>query len=83
MRGVRAGLSVADCFRIVANEAPEPVKSVFRQIVEAQAIGLTVGEAVERGTAERLPIPEASFFAIVISITQNTGENLWESLSSL
>ena len=82
VRGVRAGLPVADCFRIVANEAPEPVKSEFRQIVEAQAIGLTVGEAVER-LAERLPIPEASFFAIVISITQNTGGNLSESLSNL
>ncbi|MFY9655620.1 MAG: type II secretion system F family protein [Methylocystis sp.] len=82
VRGVRAGLPVADCFRIVANEAHEPVKSEFRQIVEAQAIGLTVGEAVER-LAERLPIPEASFFAIVISITQNTGGNLSESLSNL
>jgi tight adherence protein B len=82
IRGVRAGLPVADCFRIVANEAPEPVKTEFRQIVEAQAVGLTVGEAVER-LAERMPIAEASFFAIVVSITQKTGGNLSEALSNL
>ncbi len=82
IRGVRAGLPVADCFRVVANEAPEPVRTEFRQIVEAQAIGLTVGEAVER-LAERMPIAEASFFAIVVSITQKTGGNLSEALANL
>lgn len=82
IRGVRAGLPVADCFRIVANEAPEPVRTEFRQIVEAQSVGLTVGEAVDR-LVERLPIPEAAFFSIVVNITQKTGGNLSEALSNL
>jgi len=82
IRGVRAGLPVADCFRIIANEAPEPVRSEFRQIVEAQSVGLTVGEAADR-LVERLPIPEAAFFSIVVNITQKTGGNLSEALSNL
>ena len=30
VRGVKAGLPLGDCLRIIANEAPEPVKSEFR-----------------------------------------------------
>jgi tight adherence protein B len=82
IRGVRAGLPVADCFRVIANESPEPVRSEFRQMVEAQAVGLTIGEASER-LVDRMPIPEASFFSIVVNITQKTGGNLSESLSNL
>jgi tight adherence protein B len=82
VRGIRAGLPVSDCFRVIASESPEPVRGEFRQIVEAQAIGLSVGEATER-FADRMPIPEASFFSIVVNITQKSGGNLSESLSNL
>lgn len=82
VRGIRAGLPVTDCFRVIASKSPEPVRSEFRQIVEGQTIGLTVGEATER-FAERMPIPESSFFSIVVNITQKSGGNLSESLSNL
>jgi tight adherence protein B len=82
VRGIRAGLPVADCFRVIATEAPEPVRGEFRQIVEAQALGLSIGEATER-LVDRMPIPEASFFSIVVNITQKSGGNLSESLSNL
>ena len=36
IRGVKAGLPLGDCLRIIATEAPEPVRGEFRQIVEAQ-----------------------------------------------
>jgi tight adherence protein B len=82
IRGVKAGLPLGDCLRVIANEAAEPVRSEFRQIVEAQAMGLTTGEAVER-IVERVPISEASFFAIVINIQQKAGGNLAEALGNL
>jgi tight adherence protein B len=82
IRGIRAGLPVIDCFRVIASEAQEPVRSEFRQIVESQTIGLSVGEATER-FADRMPIPEASFFSIVVNITQKSGGNLSESLGNL
>jgi tight adherence protein B len=82
VRGIRAGLPVTDCFRVIASEAPEPVRAEFRQIVEGQTIGLSVGEATER-FADRMPIPEASFFSIVVNITQKSGGNLSESLNNL
>lgn len=82
IRGVKAGLPVADCFRVIASEGQEPVKSEFRRIVESSAIGLSIGEAVER-FAERVPVPEASFFSIVINIQQKSGGNLSEALGNL
>lgn len=82
IRGVKAGLPLADCLRIIASESPEPLRSEFRRVVEAQAVGLSVTEAVER-MAERVPVTEADFFAIVIGIQQKAGGNLTEALGNL
>ena len=82
IRGVKAGLPLADCVRIVANEIREPVKTEFRLMVEAQTLGLGLGEAVER-IVERVPLAEASFFSIVINIQQKAGGNLSEALGNL
>jgi len=82
IRGVKAGLPLGDCLRVIATESAEPVRSEFRQIVEAQAMGFSTGEAVER-IVERVPVAEASFFAIVINIQQKSGGNLAEALGNL
>lgn len=82
IRGVKAGLPLGDCLKVIAAESAEPLRSEFRQIVEAQAMGLTISEAVQR-IVERVPISEASFFAIVINIQQKAGGNLAEALSNL
>jgi tight adherence protein B len=82
IRGIKAGLPLGDCLRIIASEAAEPVRGEFRQIVETQALGLPVSEAVER-LAMRVPTSETSFFAIVISIQQKAGGNLSEALANL
>ena len=82
VRGIRSGLPLGDCLRIVASEAREPLKSEFRMIIEAQAVGMTVSEAVGR-IIDRVPIAEANFFAIVIAIQQKSGGNLSEALGNL
>jgi tight adherence protein B len=82
VRGVKAGLPLNDCIKIIANEAAEPVKSEFRLISETQALGLTLSDAVGR-LPDRVPTPEANFFAIVISIQQRAGGNLAEALGNL
>jgi tight adherence protein B len=82
VRGVRAGLPLGDCLRIVANEAQEPVKSEFRHIIESQTLGIPLAESV--GTLyERIPVTEANFFGIVIAIQQKAGGNLSEALGNL
>jgi tight adherence protein B len=82
VRGVKAGLPLNDCIKIISNEAAEPVKSEFKTIMETQAMGVPMAEAVTK-LAERIPVPEASFFAIVVSIQSRAGGNLSEALGNL
>jgi tight adherence protein B len=82
VRGIRSGLPLADCMRIIANEAQEPLRTEFRTIIEAQSLGITIGEAVAK-LYERVPVAEANFFGIVIGIQQKSGGNLSEALSNL
>ena len=82
VRGVKAGLPLGDCLRIIASESPEPVRGEFRNIVEAQTIGISMGDACAK-LFERMPLPEANFFGIVVSIQQRAGGNLSEALGNL
>ena len=82
VRGIKSGLPLGDCIKIIANEAAEPVRSEFRQVVESQVMGLSNGEACER-IVERVPVTEANFFSIVINIQAKAGGNLSEALGNL
>lgn len=82
VRGVKAGLPLLDCMKMITAEAPEPLKSEFRAIIETQAIGIPLGEACGK-LYERMPVAEANFFGIVIAIQQKAGGNLAEALGNL
>ncbi|MCP4565006.1 MAG: type II secretion system F family protein [Bosea sp.] len=82
VRGIKSGLPLNDCLRIIASEAQEPVKSEFRLIVEAQTLGLSLTDAATK-LYERMPCTEANFFGIVLAIQQKTGGNLAETLANL
>jgi tight adherence protein B len=82
VRGIKAGLPLFESIKVVAADAPEPLKSEFLAIIETQAIGMPLGEACQR-LFERMPVPEANFFGIVIAIQQKSGGNLSEALGNL
>jgi tight adherence protein B len=82
VRGIKAGLPLLDSIRVISVDAPEPLRSEFRAILDTQAIGMPIGEACGR-LYERIPVPESNFFAIVISIQQKAGGNLSEALGNL
>ncbi|HWK69112.1 MAG TPA: type II secretion system F family protein [Rhizobiaceae bacterium] len=82
VRAVRSGLPLNDGIRLIASESPEPVRSEFRRIVEAQQLGLSIPDATMR-MSETMPCPEAGFFGIVIQIQQQAGGNLSEALGNL
>ena len=82
VRGIRAGLPLLDCLKMITVESPEPVKSEFRAIIETQAVGMPLGEACGK-LYEHMPVPEANFFGIVVSIQQKAGGNLSEALGNL
>ena len=82
VRGIKAGLPLLNSLKLIATEAQEPVRSEFRSIIETQAIGIPIGEACQQ-LYEEIPVPEANFFGIVISIQQRAGGNLSEALGNL
>jgi tight adherence protein B len=82
VRGIKAGLPLADSLKVIAADAQEPIKSEFKTIIETQTIGMPLGEACGK-LYERMPLPEANFFGIVISIQQKAGGNLSEALGNL
>jgi tight adherence protein B len=82
VRGIKAGLPLFESIKVVASDAPEPLKGEFLAIIETQAIGMPLGDACAR-LFERMPVPEANFFGIVIAIQQKSGGNLSEALGNL
>ncbi len=82
VRGIKSGLPLSDCMKIIATEAQDPVRSEFKTVVEDQTLGVPMDEAVQR-LAERVPLSEANFFAIVIGIQARSGGSLAEALGNL
>jgi tight adherence protein B len=82
VRGVKAGLPLNECLKIISNESPEPVGPEFKQIVEGLKVGVTLEDGLKR-MYDRMPIAEVNFFQIVLTIQQKTGGNLSEALGNL
>ena len=82
VRGAKAGLPLLDCLKIICMESQEPARSEFRTIVETQAVGLPLGDACGK-LYEHMPLAEANFFGIVVTIQQKAGGNLSEALGNL
>ncbi|WP_372706363.1 type II secretion system F family protein [Brevundimonas sp.] len=82
VRGIKSGLPVHDCFKIIARESPAPLGPEFQTLVEGLGVGLTLQQALDK-MYERMPTPELKFFSIVIGIQQKTGGNLAEALANL
>jgi tight adherence protein B len=82
VRGIKAGLPLLDSLKLIASESEEPIRSEFRSIIETQTIGIPLGEAC-MSLYERMPVAEANFFGIVVSIQQRAGGNLSETLGNL
>ena len=82
VRGVKTGLPLNDSVRLVAKDAKEPVRSEFNRILDQQAFGMSMTDAVQV-LLERVPLPEVNFFVVVISVQAQAGGNLSEALSNL
>jgi tight adherence protein B len=82
VRGVKSGLPLNECLKIIAAESPEPVGPEFKNIIEGLKVGVTLEEGLRR-MYQRMPLAEVNFFQIVLVIQQKTGGNLAEALSNL
>ncbi|HEX8234077.1 MAG TPA: type II secretion system F family protein [Caulobacteraceae bacterium] len=82
VRGIKSGLPLHDCLKIIAREAPVPLGPEFRRLVENLGLGLSTDQALDK-MFERMPLSELRFFAIVLAIQQKSGGNLAEALGNL
>lgn len=82
VRGVKTGLPLNDSVRVVAKDAKEPVKSEFGRVLDQQAFGMSMTEAIAV-LLDRVPLPEVNFLVVVITVQQQAGGNLSEALGNL
>ncbi|MEM6625475.1 MAG: type II secretion system F family protein [Pseudomonadota bacterium] len=82
VRGVKSGLPLIECLRIIAKESPQPIAGEFERVIDGIAMGSAPDKALGRMYA-RMPLPEVNFFNIVIAIQSQAGGNLSEALGNL
>jgi len=82
VRGLRSGLPLIDCLKIISRETQEPVRGEFKKVINDQALGMPATDAVLK-LADRVPTTEVNFLAIVIKIQSRTGGSLTEALNNL
>lgn len=82
VRGIKSGLPLNQCMRIIATESPEPLKSEFAKVCDGQQMGMPLDQNLQK-LYERMPLAEVNFFNIVLIIQQKAGGNLSEALGNL
>jgi tight adherence protein B len=82
VRGVKSGLPLHECLRMIAKESPQPLGAEFQVVCDAISMGVPMDQALNR-MYQRTPIQEVNFFNIVLNIQQKAGGNLSEALGNL
>jgi tight adherence protein B len=82
VRGLKSGLPVSESIRVVGQEISDPVGVEFREVSDQIKFGKSLTDAMW-SVAPRIDTPEFRFFIIALSIQQETGGNLAETLENL
>ena len=82
VRGVKSGLPLNECLRIISVESPDPLRTEFKIITDGISMGQSIPQALEK-FYRRVPLQEVNFFNIVLGIQAQTGGNLSEALNNL
>jgi tight adherence protein B len=82
VRSIRVGIPVLEAIRAVSREIPAPTGPEFGRLVSDVAIGTSLEDAVAE-LARRGSLPEYGFFATALSLQNQTGGALSETLENL
>jgi tight adherence protein B len=82
VRGIKAGLPIGESIRTAGEEIPDPVGEELKRITDGVRIGRKMDEVLWE-TSHRLDLQEFKFFTIALSIQNETGGNLTETLTNL
>lgn len=81
-RAMRAGHPLSAGFKMVADEAPEPIASEFRQVFEEQRFGLPFDDSL-LSLGERVRLSDIRILITAILIHRQVGGNLAEVLDNI
>jgi tight adherence protein B len=81
-RAIRAGHPLSAGFKMVADEAKDPVAEEFRRVFEEQRFGLDFSETMF-GLADRVPLVDTRILVTAVLVQREVGGNLAEILDNL
>lgn len=81
-RAARAGVPVTNAFTLVAQNINGPLATEFAQIDNWLRLGLPLRQVMQ-DSANRIPLNEYRFFAVILIINQEAGGRLGETLDRL
>jgi len=81
-RAMRAGHAFPSAIRMVGQEMPDPLARDFRVLFDEMNYGVPTNEALSR-LAQRLQMPDVSYFVVAVMIQRETGGNLTELLDKI
>jgi len=81
-RSMRAGHAFPSAVKMVADEMAEPLGRDFRTLFDEMNYGVPTNEALAH-LAERVPVPDVSYFVVAVMIQRESGGNLAELLDSI
>jgi tight adherence protein B len=81
-RALRAGHALPAAVRLAAEELPDPLVRDFRRLFEEINVGMATPLALQR-FAERVPLPDAAYFTVAVTLQRESGGNLAEVLDAI
>lgn len=82
VRSIRAGFPLNTALQMIAENMQEPSKTEFRYVLNDLGLGRSVNQALTR-LCTRINVQDVRFFAVMVTIQQETGGNLAEVLGNL
>jgi tight adherence protein B len=82
VRGVKSGLPLNECLKVIARESSQPLAGEFEKVCDSLQMGVSLESTMSR-LYQRMPLQEVNFFAIVLNIQAKAGGNLSEALGNL
>jgi tight adherence protein B len=81
-RAMRAGHAFPSAVKMVADEMSEPLGRDFRILFDEMNYGVPTNEALVH-MADRVPLPDVSYFVVAVMIQRESGGNLAELLDKI
>ena len=81
-RAMRAGHAFPTAVKMVGDEMAEPLGRDFRILFDEMNYGVPANDALQH-LAERVPVPDVSYFVVAVMIQRESGGNLAELLDKI